>query len=84
MESLYIWCIRYAVPFLILICVHAAEGKGKSRKLSITLCKQPAAAAAAAPVGGKPKQYAVWSSLLLVSGDAQKSPDKHRDQLAAK
>lgn len=49
------------------------EGQGKSRKLSVTLCKQPAASG---------QRFAIWSSLLQ-QVDAQKSPEK-RDQLLTK
>lgn len=60
-------------PYVLVPAVLAAEGQGKSRKLSVTLCKQPAASG---------QRFAIWSSLLQ-QVDAQKSPDK-RDQLLTK
>jgi hypothetical protein len=59
----------------------AAEGQGRSRKLSITLVKQPAAA-----TGQQQQQlprFTVWECLLAApaADDAPKSPEK-RDQAA--
>lgn len=65
-------------PFCFPPMCLPAEGHGRSRKLSITLVKQPAAAA-----GQQQKQYTVWEGLLAgpAGDDAPKSPEK-RDQAA--